>query len=345
MGRVTRIATFVLAAAALASSASARPKKTGDPSGQAPAPEAQQRFQRALELYEEGNLDAARTELQRAYELAPNFKLLYNLGQIEFELHDYPAALASFEKYLAEGGAKVPDARRTQVEADVEKLKARVARVDITADVAKADVFVDDVQIGSTPLGHTLVVSAGRRKITVSKSGYLAVTRWVELAGGDSTQVNVELAEPPPNHPTPQAPIAPAAPVRTSATPATLVLDPLHPSVPSDAPRGPGVLWGGWALAGSLAIAAGVTGALAYSSSRELSDERNQQGASRPELDRRSNEVRDLALATDILAGAALVSAGVTLVATLTRSAPKAPETASLRIVPSLREVRLSCSF
>jgi hypothetical protein len=338
-------------ATACASTAGARPKKTADPAAQAaaPSPEAQQRFQRALDLYEEGNLDAARTELQRAYDIAPNFKLLYNIGQIEFELHDYPAALAAFEKYLADGGAKVQDARRVQVEGDIEKLKARVARIDLTSDVAKADVFVDDVQVGSTPLGRSLVVSAGRRKITVSKSGYLAVTRWVDLAGGDTSQVNVELPEPAPSRPAAPA----AAPLVTlpprmggpllSDSPTSDAARTPAPAGPETARRG-GVPWGGWVVAGSLTVAAGVTGALAYASSRALVDERNRQGATRADLDRRSGEVRDLALAADILGGSALVAAGVTFVATVSRG-PTKSETASLSITPSLREVLVSGRF
>jgi hypothetical protein len=340
------LAACLLAAAVFASPTEARPKKAPADASAQPPPEAQQRFQRALDLYEEGNLDAARTELQRAYDLAPNFKILFNLGQVAFELHDYPAALAAFEKYLTDGGAKVPDARRVQVEADVEKLKARVARVELTADVAKADVFVDDVHMGSTPLGRSLVVSAGRRKITVAKSGYLAVTRWVDLAGGDTSQVNIELTEAAPSRPAP--PLAPVAPAgATTSAPAALVPDAVR-APGSDSPdrsRGHGALWAGWALAGSLAVAAGVTGTLAYASSRDLGEERNRQGASRPDLDRKSGEVRDLALATDILGGAALATTGITLVLTLSRGAPAAPETASLRIVPSFREVRLSGQF
>jgi hypothetical protein len=342
-------------ATACASSAGARPKKpAADPAAQAPAPEAQQRFQRALDLYEEGNFDAARAEFQRAYDIAPNFKLLYNLGQIDFELHDYPAALAAFEKYLADGGAKIPEARRAQVELDIEKLKARVARVDVTADVAKADVFVDDMQVGSTPLGRSVLVSAGRRKITVSKSGYFSVTRWIDVAGGDASQVSIELSESAPS----RAPLAPSSLIspsaRIGASPSLsdpLVSSAAHvlgPSAPGpnapDTGGGRGFLWAGWALAGSLAVAAGVTGGLAYASSRDLVDERNRQGASRADLDRKSSEVRDLALATDIIGGSALIAAGVTFVATVSRG-PDKSETASLRIVPSLHEVCLSGQF
>jgi hypothetical protein len=332
----------------LASGVSARPKKANPETTQpAPPPEAQQRFQRALDLYEEGNLDAARTELQRAYEIAPNWRLLFNLGQVTYELHDYPAALAAFEKYLSEGGAKVPEARRTQVEGDIQKLKARVARLEVASDVPKADVFVDDVAVGSTPLASPLVVSAGRRKITVAKNGYATVTRFVDLAGGDSSQVNVELNDPARSSP-PPAPPAPSAAdsARAPAPSPTADLRVASSPSPRDGSRMPGVLWGGWALAGSLAIAAGVTGTIAYNSSRELADLRDRRGASRADLDRKSGEVRDLALVTDLVGGAAVLAGGITLVATLLRSSPPPnAETARVRIVPSIGRVDIAGSF
>src|SRR5579859_5052668 len=333
MVRMTRgLGTASIAVAlSIATASSARPKKAPvDTAQAAPPPEAQQRFQRALDLYEEGNLDAARTELQRAYEIAPNWRLLFNLGQVTYELHDYPAALAAFEKYLSEGGAKVPDARRTQVESDIQKLKARVARLDVASDVAKADVFVDDVAVGTTPFASPLVVSAGRRKITVAKNGYATVTRYVDLAGGDSSQVNVEMNDARPSQPAP--PAAPPAPDSSRASIATPAADThVAPPPPHEGSRMPGVLWGGWALTGSLAIAAGVTGTLAYNSSRELADLRDQRGASRADLDRKAGEVRDLALVTDLVGGAAVLAGGITLDATLLRSSPPSPEGASVR--------------
>ncbi len=330
----------------LATDVSARPKKaTAEAPQQAPPPEAQQRFQRALDLYEEGNLDAARTELQRAYEIAPNWRLLYNLGQVTYELHDYPAALAAFEKYLSDGGAKVPDARRTQVESDVQKLKARVARLEVASDVPKADVFVDDVAVGTTPLASALVVSAGRRKITVAKNGYATVTRFVDLAGGDSSQVNVELNDAPKPSP-PAPPTNPATPeTRLSLAPPPGADGRVAPQRAREGSRMPGVLWGGWALTGSLAIAAGVTGTIAYGASRDLATLRDQRGASRADLDRKSSEVRDLALVTDLVGGAALLAGGVTLVASLWRSSPPNPETASVRIVPSVGRVDIAGTF
>jgi Tetratricopeptide repeat/PEGA domain len=325
----------LLLLAAVGAPAAARPKKApANAAAPAPPSPAQQRFQRALDLYQEGNLDAARAELQRAYEMAPTYKLLYNLGQIYYELHDYPAALAAFEKYLSEGAGKVPEARRLQVESDIEKLKARVARIAVAADVPQADVSVDDVVVGSTPLAAPIVVSAGRRKITVTKNGYVPFTRWIEVAGGDSSEVDVDLEE------ASSRPAAPATPVAVSRVADTQPPD----ATRRDGGRSSGWLWAGWVAAGTFAIGAGVGGALAYAASRELKSERSQLGANRADLDRKAGEVRDLSLAADICGGLAIAAAGVTLVLTLSRG-HESPERASVRLVPGPGSLGVAGTF
>jgi hypothetical protein len=61
------------AAAGPAPATSAAPPSPPGPPTAAQVADAQARFRRALELHDEGNLDAARTELRRAYEIAPNY--------------------------------------------------------------------------------------------------------------------------------------------------------------------------------------------------------------------------------------------------------------------------------
>jgi hypothetical protein len=345
---VARQVATILLMASVASAAPPRPsKRTPDAPGHAPSAEAQQRFQRALDLYDEGNMDAARAELQRAYDIAPHYRLLYNLGQVAFELHDYPAALTAFEKYLAEGGTKIPEARRVQVESDIEKLKGRVARLALRVDAAHADVFVDDVAAGSTPLANPLVLGVGRRKIVVAKDGYATVTRWIEMAGGDSSELTVVL------DPTSERVAASSA---SAPSTAVAVEGQFGLSGSSDAPRGPGPLWGGWAVAGSLAAVAVVTGSLAYVASRDLREQRSRLGVTREELDGKAVQVRNLSLATDIVGGASLVTAAVTLFATFSRKTPDGARAAgdrnehrgqkpTFRVVPSLGLVQLSGTF
>src|SRR5690348_12705741 len=50
---------------------------------------ARSHFQRGVVLYRSGAYDAALAEFSRAYDAAPNYRILYNLAQIQAQKHDY----------------------------------------------------------------------------------------------------------------------------------------------------------------------------------------------------------------------------------------------------------------
>jgi len=85
-------------------------------------------FQRAVQLYSEADYRAALVEFKRAYELAPNVTVLYNLGETYYQLQQYAEALTTFERFLAEGGTQ----HKQEVENAVSVLKTRVGKLDIT---------------------------------------------------------------------------------------------------------------------------------------------------------------------------------------------------------------------
>jgi hypothetical protein len=318
----------------LITSAEGRPRKAPAKVAAAPAPdltESQVRFKRALELYEEGGLDAARVELRRAYDLAPNYRLLYNLGQVEFELHDYPAALADFQQFLTEGGAAVPPERRAQVEQDLEKLRARVATVDIVVDVANADVLVDDVSAGTSPLAKPLVVSAGRRSLVVTRSGFVPVKRVLEVAGGDKTRFDIHLSE--------IVAASPSIDSRSGAAP-----EPPPVVVSREAPS-PGVPWFGWGLTAILAGGAATSGLLALDASHTLEQERGSLGVTRSTLDRQQKRVETLAIVADGMTGAAVIAASLSFYFTLARPAPREEGKASVKVAASPSGVSLVGAF
>src|SRR5262249_3306147 len=87
---------LAVCAPALAQQTSSRPT-TPTTAAQA---EAEQRYRRALDLFDEGNFEAALLELRRAYELAPTYRLLYNIAIVNVGLKDYVRAIDYFERYL-----------------------------------------------------------------------------------------------------------------------------------------------------------------------------------------------------------------------------------------------------
>jgi len=167
--------------------------------------EAKSRFLKGLDLFKEGDYQAALIEFRRANELAPNYNVLYNIGQVYFQLTDYPNALMSLERYLKEGGDQVSAKRREEVQKDIDKLRARIANLDITTNVPEVDIAIDDISQGRTPFQKPLMVGAGRHRITASKEGFRSVTKVIEVAGADSLKIPLELQEQRSNTPPPPA--------------------------------------------------------------------------------------------------------------------------------------------
>lgn len=314
-------ASLALAVPAVPDVAFAQPTK-------AQQQEAATRFKKGLELFKDGDYQAALIEFRRANELAPNFNVLYNIGQVYFQLQDYPNALTSLQRYLDEGGSGVPAARRADVQRDIDKLKARVANVEMVTTVADAEVTIDDVVVGKTPLAKPIMVSAGRHKITVSKTGFTASTKVIEIASGDSLKVPIDPVEqkstvtpPPPPTVTPLPP-----PVQTSAP-----LDPPPPPPPKPVPVA------GIVVTSVLTVGAVVTGILALGAKSSLQDEVKNPAATRDSLDGAKAKATGFGLATDILAGSAVIALGVTLYVGL--SGPSAPKkdkdaVAKLQVLP-----------
>jgi hypothetical protein len=272
--------------------------------------EAKSHFQRAVELFHEADFRAALIEFQRAYDAAPNYKVLYNLGQTSLELQDYAGALKAFKGYLDGGGREIPAARRTQVEADLKRLDSRVARVEVSVNVEGADVTVDDVSVGRSPLPQAVLVGAGRRKIAATKAGLSPASRVVDVAGGDKPKVSLELVE--------QRPEVITVTTQPDGT-QTQKIAPLPPQVITRTATGPSTaFWIGLGSTGVLAVGAGVLGALALSSKSTFDDRVQQVGVTTQQVDDARSQTRSFALATDIVGGVAIAAAVTTVVLAFT---------------------------
>lgn len=309
---------------------SARAEGDGAENAPASREEAQARFRRGLELYEENDFRTALVEFQRAYDLAPSFRILYNIAQVQYQLQDYAGALLAFERYLADGGEQIDRARRREVDKDIERLRVRVATLEIVVEPG-VEIHVDDVLVGVTPLSSPVVVSAGRRKVSARLDGHVAVTRVVDVAGGDTVSLEFDMVD------TKPAP-APVVPVREPA-PAVVEAPAPAPAVALDLPVDDehAVPWVGWAVTGALAAGATVTGVLALRASGDLEDKRETPDVGRVALDDASRETKRWAIATDVLMAGAIVAGGVSLYWTLRpeREAPQSNSAVQWHVGPT----------
>ena len=255
---------------------------------------ARSHFKLGVDSYRDGDLTTAMIEFKRAYAAAPNYRLLYNLGQVARELRDYPEAERYFRTYLKEGGSEIDGPRKQEVETEIAKVSARIASLVISANEPDAELFVDDVSVGHAPLADVVRVSAGQRRVSATREGR-RVTRVIDAAGGETLVVELKLEAPSPEVASgPSGSALREAPPEKSHT-ATIAL-------------GVGT--------GALAVGAGV---MAFMAGHDASNYRSalERKTDEAELKSLSDGAKTKALVTDVLLGATLACGVTTLVVAL----------------------------
>jgi hypothetical protein len=253
-----------------------------------PAHEASRHFQRGVDLYGEGDFRGALVEFKRAHSVLPRATVLYNIGQTEYQLHDYAAALRTLERFLAETGRNAD--HRTEVEETVEVLRGRVGRIVVASDRMDCDVTIDDHPAGATPVAQPIAVSVGSRRVAVACPGLPRGSREVEVAGGETIRVELNFG---PTHPFD----APPSALSAAATP---------PAGPSK-----GAVTAAWVATGILGAATVAAYAGAFVEGRQLDDLRHTYPITANALDDKVKLTSRLALAGDILAVTTAASAGL----------------------------------
>jgi hypothetical protein len=176
-------------------------------------------FHEGVGLYKEGSFEAALAEFQKTYQISPTYRVLYNIAQTYFGLHDYVNSYTTLKEYVQQGGDDISPTRRTQVDDLNRKLEKRIAHLDIEFNVNDADIRVDDISVGKSPLASPVLINAGPRRISVIKPGYPIAARIITLAGADRGKVRMEITALPEVQPSKLA--TAAAPTPAVAKPAS----------------------------------------------------------------------------------------------------------------------------
>lgn len=252
-------------------------------------------FRRGVALYRAGAYDAAFADFSRAYESAPNHRVLYNLAQVQAQRHDYVAALALFRRYLDEGATQVPTERAARVRAEMAELEQRVSRLRIEINLDDARLLVDGQPAGDLPRDEPLLLNAGIHRLSVEKAGFVGASRVLTLVGGEESMLNLELTAeldiddwvvPPP------------------ATPAAAPPPP-RPRVDRTA------LWTSLVTTGALAGASVTFGVLTRRANATLEDQLSRFPVQRASVEAGRTRVRTFALLTDGFGAAAAAALGL----------------------------------
>jgi hypothetical protein len=292
--------------------------------------EADGHFRRGVELYDDADMSGALAEFSRAYALVPNYKVLYNLGQVAYQQRDYFQALEHFRRYLLEGGAALPRPRRDQVEDDIQRLERRIGHIEILTEHIDdgSDVLLDDVKVATAPVADPLLANVGQRKLELVRPTGMRSVRLVEVTGGE--MAHVQFARP-----VPGLPASARAGVDGSPTTASRASELLSGGAGASGRARDGFpalgtpAWLSWAATAALGAGAATTGILALSASRDLQQRRDTFPLAPGDLDGPAGRARGLALTTDGLLAGTLVMAAVSLYLTFERPAGSAASDAA----------------
>lgn len=261
-------------------------------------------FHHAVQLYNEGSFEAALAEFRKAYDLTPNYRLLYNIAQTYFDLHDYVSSSKSLKQYMQEGGAEISAARRAEVNDLAQKLEERIAYIDVVCNVEGADIRVDDMSVGTSPLPSAIEVNAGPRRISAVKSGYAVATRLITVVGKEKSTVTIDVAEP--------------LLSQTDDAISGGLAQPGLTKPPSRVALATSAL-----VAGGCAVAAGVFGVLALQAKDDFNGELDKIPNTKANVDDARSKMKTYAYLTDAFGAAALLSGGVALYLLITESSSK----------------------
>jgi len=147
---------------------SARVGHADDPRGEARA-----HYAKGLELTGQNGYEGALREFITAYEISPQFAVLYNIGQAHIALGHTVEAIEALTRYLLDGGDWISPTRRTQVERQIAGLRSTLPNPDLPseAEAARATAAAAGAAAGEA----IEAASEGSRAAGVAHPGTLTV--------------------------------------------------------------------------------------------------------------------------------------------------------------------------
>lgn len=152
---------------------------------------ARELYAQGQQLFRQGDYEKAQKVFEEAYAAVPNPIVLLSIAECEVRTQQYHEAVLSLSRYLEER-PNAPD--KTQVQAQIQKLREKPGIVTVDSTPVGAIIFVDGQDTGKlTPAD--LELPAGDHRITVEISGFQRAEQVVTVRIGSRLPVSFALPE------------------------------------------------------------------------------------------------------------------------------------------------------
>jgi len=159
--------------------------------------EADRHFKSGVALFKDAKYAEALTEFQRAYDIAPHPLVLYNIAGCHRELGHYAEAISYYNRFISEGNGRVPAARLSAAQVDLDAIFALIARVTVTiTPTSEAATLIVD----GTPLDKPvmpLILVPGEHRLAARAAGRHDSERTLTVAAGEKVVFELPLGDSP----------------------------------------------------------------------------------------------------------------------------------------------------
>ena len=183
-------ARLLLVLCTLAASGLAREVRAEDPKAAA-----HEHFDKGLTAWNDQRFGEAIGEFEKAFELWPDYRVLYNIGKVRVALGRSVEAVDAFETYLAQGGDELAQDRKQEVRDAIAAQMSHIATLDVRCPRRRGGADRRQARRRS-PLAGPLRVTEGKHTLEALSPGRPMQLRELELPGATSTEV--VLTFPPP---------------------------------------------------------------------------------------------------------------------------------------------------
>jgi len=255
---------------------------------------AETHFKGATAYYNQGKYEKALEEFIEAYRLMPLAEITFNIAQCHEKLGELKKAIETYNKYIEEK----PDAKDLQAVKDkVANLEERLEKTGINVDLSEegAVIFVDDMEVATSPIEGLISVEPGSHELRVEKEGFKTYTMKFSVSAGLSHSAAIELV--------------PVEEKKDYGKGKGGEIEPIE-----DEPAGKGSMAGyiaGYAVSGAVLIGGGVMGVLALVEVNKANDHADDDHFAYNDHKDRSKK---FALATDIMISAGLAGIVITTI-------------------------------
>ncbi|MFO0590714.1 MAG: hypothetical protein U0441_24435 [Polyangiaceae bacterium] len=189
---------------------------------------ARQKYQEGVKAFEAGKYEDARSAFLQAYALKRVPAVLLNLGQSEIKSSHWEDGGNHLQQFIRDHKGATPD-QISAAQAGIAEAKKKTGHVVVIVNAVGADLSLDGLSIGKSPLLDPYFVKPGKHVLYASYQGS-AATAAVDVQKGIATSATLTLA-------VTTAPTAtvPTAPVPTTTAPAPTYTAPV-PTYTAPAP-------------------------------------------------------------------------------------------------------------